>query len=34
MDLSFLAIQALNGLSSASSLFITACGLTLVFGDL
>jgi branched-chain amino acid transport system permease protein len=32
MDLSFLAIQALNGLSSASSLFITACGLTLVFG--
>jgi branched-chain amino acid transport system permease protein len=32
MDLSFLAIQALNGLASASSLFITACGLTLVFG--
>lgn len=32
MDLSFLVIQALNGLSSASSLFITACGLTLVFG--
>src|ERR687890_57364 len=32
MDLSFLAVQALNGLSSASSLFITACGLTLVFG--
>lgn len=32
MDPSFLAIQALNGLSSASSLFITACGLTLVFG--
>lgn len=32
MDYSFLAIQALNGLSSASSLFITACGLTLVFG--
>lgn len=32
MDPSFLVIQALNGLSSASSLFITACGLTLVFG--
>ena len=32
MDLSFVAIQALNGLASASSLFITACGLTLVFG--
>jgi len=32
MDPSFLALQALNGLSSASSLFITACGLTLVFG--
>jgi len=32
MDLSFLVIQALSGLSSASSLFITACGLTLVFG--
>ncbi|AWM88562.1 ABC transporter permease [Microvirga sp. 17 mud 1-3] len=32
MDPSFLAIQALNGLASASSLFITACGLTLVFG--
>jgi len=32
MDLSFLALQGLNGLSSASSLFITACGLTLVFG--
>ncbi|WP_112662244.1 ABC transporter permease [Microvirga flavescens] len=32
MDLSFLVIQALNGLSSASSLFIAACGLTLVFG--
>ncbi|WP_414472244.1 ABC transporter permease [Microvirga sp. M2] len=32
MDPSFLAIQALNGLSSASSLFITACGLTIVFG--
>lgn len=29
---SFLALQSLNGLSSASSLFITACGLTLVFG--
>jgi len=32
MDPSFVVIQALNGLSSASSLFITACGLTLVFG--
>jgi branched-chain amino acid transport system permease protein len=32
MDPSFIAIQALNGLASASSLFITACGLTLVFG--
>src|SRR5919107_1265785 len=29
---SFLAVQALSGLSSASSLFITACGLTIVFG--
>jgi branched-chain amino acid transport system permease protein len=32
MDPSFIVIQALNGLASASSLFITACGLTLVFG--
>src|ERR671916_1306569 len=32
MDPSFIVIQALNGLSSASSLFITACGLTIVFG--
>jgi branched-chain amino acid transport system permease protein len=32
MDPAFLAIQALNGLASASSLFITACGLTIVFG--
>src|SRR5829696_1750059 len=32
MDPAFLLVQALNGLSSASSLFITACGLTLVFG--
>lgn len=32
MDLGFLAIQALNGLASASSLFITASGLTIVFG--
>ena len=32
MDLSFVVVQALNGLASASSLFITACGLTLVFG--
>src|SRR4051812_44963777 len=32
MDPAFLLIQALSGLASASSLFITACGLTLVFG--
>jgi branched-chain amino acid transport system permease protein len=32
MDPAFLAIQALNGLASASSLFIAACGLTIVFG--
>src|SRR6478752_7012483 len=32
MDLGFLLVQALNGLASASSLFITACGLTIVFG--
>jgi branched-chain amino acid transport system permease protein len=32
MDPSFLVIQALNGLASASSLFIIASGLTLVFG--
>ncbi len=32
MNASFLAIQGLNGLTSASILFITACGLTLVFG--
>lgn len=32
MDPAFVVIQALNGLASASSLFITACGLTLVFG--
>ncbi|HEY8383290.1 MAG TPA: ABC transporter permease [Microvirga sp.] len=32
MDLSFIVIQVLNGLASASSLFITACGLTIVFG--
>ncbi len=32
MDPSFLALQALNGLASASSLFIAACGLTIVFG--
>ncbi|WP_210324857.1 ABC transporter permease [Microvirga alba] len=30
--MSFLIIQSLSGLASASSLFITACGLTLVFG--
>lgn len=29
---SFLAVQALNGLASASTLFITASGLSLVFG--
>ena len=32
MDLSFLLVQALNGLASASSLFIIAAGLTMVFG--
>src|SRR3712207_563328 len=32
MDPAFLLIQALIGLASASSLFITALGLTLVFG--
>ena len=32
MDPLLPCIQALNGLASASSLFITACGLTLVFG--
>ena len=31
-DLSFLLVQALNGLASASSLFIIAVGLTIVFG--
>jgi branched-chain amino acid transport system permease protein len=31
-DLSFLLVQALNGLASASSLFIIATGLTIVFG--
>jgi branched-chain amino acid transport system permease protein len=31
-DFSFLLVQALNGLASASSLFIIAAGLTLVFG--
>ena len=31
-DLSFLLVQALNGLASASSLFIIAAGLTIVFG--
>jgi branched-chain amino acid transport system permease protein len=31
-DLSFLVVQALNGLASASSLFIIAAGLTIVFG--
>src|SRR5215211_5721560 len=32
MDPSFLLLQSLNGLASASSLFITASGLTIVFG--
>lgn len=32
MDLSFLVLQSLTGLSIAASLFITAVGLTLVFG--
>jgi branched-chain amino acid transport system permease protein len=31
-DLTFLLVQALNGLASASSLFIIAAGLTIVFG--
>ena len=31
-DFSFLFVQALNGLASASSLFIIAAGLTIVFG--
>jgi branched-chain amino acid transport system permease protein len=31
-ELSFLFVQALNGLASASSLFIIAAGLTIVFG--
>ncbi len=32
MDPSFLVIQALSGFASASSLFIIASGLTIVFG--
>ncbi len=32
MDLGFIAIQVLNGLASASSLFIISSGLTIVFG--
>lgn len=32
MDLSFVVIQSLSGLASASSLFIIASGLTIVFG--
>ncbi len=32
MDLSFILIQSLSGLASASSLFIIASGLTIVFG--
>ncbi|HKD57608.1 MAG TPA: branched-chain amino acid ABC transporter permease, partial [Hyphomicrobiaceae bacterium] len=31
-DVSFLLLQALNGLASASSLFLIAAGLTIVFG--
>jgi branched-chain amino acid transport system permease protein len=30
--LSFLAVQFLNGLASASSLFLVACGLSIIFG--
>jgi branched-chain amino acid transport system permease protein len=32
VEFSFLLVQALSGLASASSLFIIASGLTLVFG--
>jgi len=32
MDASFLAVQALNGLATASSLFLVASGLSIVFG--
>ncbi|MBE7203888.1 MAG: hypothetical protein INR70_39680, partial [Parafilimonas terrae] len=32
MDPSFLVLQALSGLASASSLFVIASGLTIVFG--
>ena len=32
MDLSFVVIQALSGLASASALFVIASGLTIVFG--
>lgn len=32
MDLSFIVVQALSGLASASSLFLIASGLTVVFG--
>ena len=31
-DIAFLIVQALNGLASASSLFIISAGLTIVFG--
>ncbi|MCB1483043.1 MAG: hypothetical protein KDJ55_14050, partial [Rhodobiaceae bacterium] len=30
--MSFILIQTLNGLASASALFIAACGLTIIFG--
>jgi branched-chain amino acid transport system permease protein len=32
MDASFLVVQFLNGLATASSLFIASCGLTIIFG--
>ena len=32
LDVSFVATQMLNGMTSASVLFITAAGLTIVFG--
>ncbi|MCB1493431.1 MAG: branched-chain amino acid ABC transporter permease, partial [Rhodobiaceae bacterium] len=32
MDPSFIVIQFLNGLATASTLFIAACGLTIIFG--
>lgn len=32
MDAAFLLVQFMNGLATASSLFIAACGLTIIFG--